>query len=101
MELSGGRSRWYEGLTSTHWVMLAVASAGWIFDVYEGQPCVAFCDEDGKGKNLTVNRAATVLWAMAFHKRSIVNWRDIEALNDVLVGPVVILTGDEEFMASL
>jgi predicted MFS family arabinose efflux permease len=37
MELSGRRSRWHEGLTSTHWIILAVASAGWVFDVYEGQ----------------------------------------------------------------
>jgi MFS family permease len=37
MEVSGRQPRWYEGLTTTHWVMLAVASAGWIFDVYEGQ----------------------------------------------------------------
>src|SRR5579885_1400307 len=37
MEPSGRRPRWYEGLTSTHWIILAVASAGWIFDVYEGQ----------------------------------------------------------------
>jgi MFS family permease len=37
MELSGRRPRCYEGLTSTHWIILAVASAGWVFDVYEGQ----------------------------------------------------------------
>ena len=37
MEQPGRQPRWYEGLTSTHWIMLAVASAGWIFDVYEGQ----------------------------------------------------------------
>src|SRR5215831_16130559 len=30
-------SRWYQGLTAGHWMVLAVASAGWIFDVYEGQ----------------------------------------------------------------
>ena len=29
--------RWYEGLHRAHWIMLAVASAGWVFDVYEGQ----------------------------------------------------------------
>ena len=37
MEQPGRQPRWYEGLTSTHWILLAVASAGWIFDVYEGQ----------------------------------------------------------------
>jgi MFS family permease len=29
--------RWHEGLTAQHWVVLAIASAGWVFDVYEGQ----------------------------------------------------------------
>jgi len=29
--------RWYEGLGALHWTVLAVASAGWVFDVYEGQ----------------------------------------------------------------
>src|ERR1700733_8636334 len=37
MESPGRRPRWYEGLTHSHWIILAVASAGWIFDVYEGQ----------------------------------------------------------------
>jgi len=29
--------RWYEGLGALHWTVLAVASAGWVFDVYEVQ----------------------------------------------------------------
>jgi MFS family permease len=29
--------RWHDGLTAQHWVVLAIASAGWVFDVYEGQ----------------------------------------------------------------
>ncbi len=28
---------WYAGVTKAMWLVLAVASAGWIFDVYEGQ----------------------------------------------------------------
>jgi len=28
---------WYRGITRPQWVVLAVASAGWVFDVYEGQ----------------------------------------------------------------
>ncbi len=28
---------WHEGVTSAQWVVLAAASAGWVFDVYEGQ----------------------------------------------------------------
>jgi MFS family permease len=37
MDSPGHGPRWYEGLTRGHWIILAVASAGWIFDVYEGQ----------------------------------------------------------------
>ncbi len=29
--------RWYQGLGAGPWMVLAVASAGWVFDVYEGQ----------------------------------------------------------------
>jgi MFS family permease len=28
---------WYEGVSRAHWLVLAVASAGWVFDVFEGQ----------------------------------------------------------------
>jgi MFS family permease len=28
---------WYAGITRAHWMLLAIASAGWMFDVYEGQ----------------------------------------------------------------
>jgi MFS family permease len=28
---------WYSGVTRSMWLVLAIASAGWIFDVYEGQ----------------------------------------------------------------
>src|SRR5262249_49836184 len=28
---------WYSGVTSYQWLILAIASAGWVFDVYEGQ----------------------------------------------------------------
>src|SRR5262245_25734426 len=29
--------RWYHGITGYEWLVLAIASAGWVFDVYEGQ----------------------------------------------------------------
>jgi MFS family permease len=29
--------RWYRGITGYQWLVLALASAGWVFDVYEGQ----------------------------------------------------------------
>jgi len=30
-------ARWYSGITAYQWLVLAIASAGWVFDVYEGQ----------------------------------------------------------------
>ena len=29
--------RWYEGVTRYQWLILIIACAGWVFDVYEGQ----------------------------------------------------------------
>ena len=29
--------RWYQGVTRYEWLVLVIASAGWVFDVYEGQ----------------------------------------------------------------
>lgn len=29
--------RWYHGVTRYQWLVLVIASAGWVFDVYEGQ----------------------------------------------------------------
>src|SRR5262249_18539062 len=33
-------SPWYRGVTPYQWLILGIASAGWIFDVYEGQTFV-------------------------------------------------------------
>jgi MFS family permease len=33
---AGGKP-WYAGVTSYQWLVLIIASAGWVFDVYEGQ----------------------------------------------------------------
>src|SRR3954453_10443601 len=30
-------SRWYSGITGYQWLVLTIASLGWIFDVFEGQ----------------------------------------------------------------
>ena len=30
-------AKWYHGITKYQWLILAIACAGWIFDVYEGQ----------------------------------------------------------------
>jgi len=34
---SGVAARWYQGVTAYQWLILAIASAGWVFDTYEGQ----------------------------------------------------------------
>jgi MFS family permease len=34
--------RWFDGLSAGHWMVLAIASAGWVFDVYEGQLFTVF-----------------------------------------------------------
>lgn len=60
----------------------------------QGQRCVVFCDEEGKNKNLPFNAQATAQWRMAGERNGV-------QITDVLVGPVLILTGDDEFMATL
>lgn len=31
------KTAWYQGITKYQWLILLIASAGWVFDVYEGQ----------------------------------------------------------------
>lgn len=59
------------------------------FDSFEGKRCVAFCNEEGKLRNLPLNAEATGLW----------NWT--KRHGDFLVGSIAIITGDAEFMESL
>ena len=37
--------RWYSGITRYQWLILVVASLGWVFDVFEGQIFVAIMKE--------------------------------------------------------
>lgn len=53
------------------------------FDVYEGEECQAWCDEEGKIKNYPMNEDATKLWYRIMGVRG----------GDYLVGDIVILTG--------
>src|SRR5437773_137784 len=34
---SSASDAWYRGVAGYQWLVLAVASAGWVFDIYEGQ----------------------------------------------------------------
>jgi hypothetical protein len=69
------------------------------FTRYMGKPCVAFCDEEGKLNGLPYNVRASELWygQMADTFCS----KDTGWPLDVLVGPVVIVTGDAELMEEL
>lgn len=51
----------------------------------------AFCDEEGKLKGLPFNLLATAMWQASASGPT----------GDVLVGTVVIVTGDQELMTSL
>jgi hypothetical protein len=56
-------------------------------DQYDGKPCVAFCNEEGKLKAEPINDRATGLWVQALKRRNMVP-------NDILVGAIAIVTGD-------
>lgn len=52
--------------------------------------CVVFCNEEGKLHNLPINRKATEHWHSV-----------APAVGDILLGSVLILTGDDEFLEAL
>src|SRR5207247_1828968 len=41
MSTSTANAPWYAGITSYQWLVLVIASLGWIFDVFEGQVFVS------------------------------------------------------------
>ncbi len=51
--------------------------------------CVAFCNEEGKLKDMDINARATTMWADSLGRPAF----------DILLGNVVILTGDSGFKA--
>jgi len=63
-----------------------------MFDLYKGEHCVAFCNEEGKLKGLPLNAVATGYWWEQRHPHP---------PNDMLVGDIVIITGDNEMMEAL
>ena len=44
-EENAPKSKWYEGVTPYMWLVLLIASLGWIFDIFEGQIFVASMEE--------------------------------------------------------
>lgn len=75
----------YEALRE--WMNGGMLEAIGHFSTFEGAPCHAFCDEEGKLKHLAYNNYATQLW-----------YAQVGRIDDVLVGPVIILSGDQEFL---
>lgn len=67
-----------------------------MFDMFEDRGVlrsnvVVFCNEEGKLTGLPYNETATYRWSLCIGK----------PLRDVLVGDIVVLYGDDEFMQSL
>jgi hypothetical protein len=71
------------------------------------QPCVAYCNENGKLEGLPLNPAATLAWDAALRRvKDEVGFvvypnglrKEDGDLTDALVGDVVVVTGDAEFM---
>lgn len=69
------------------------------FNSYNGEKCVAFTNEEGKLVGLSPNRAATTLWYQQLMEKF--PNLDSNEFGDFLVGNLVIVYGDQEFMDSL
>jgi hypothetical protein len=62
------------------------------FDYFRGDRCVALCNEEGK---ISHDRAG-------YNAKATEHWHSCHGLNgDYLVGPVLIIQGDAEFLATL
>lgn len=57
--------RWYEGITRYQWLVLVIASLGWIFDVFEGQVFVA-----------SMREAMPALLGVAADNPAVASWND-------------------------
>ncbi|MDE0818946.1 MAG: MFS transporter, partial [Pirellulaceae bacterium] len=44
-DIHDDQQKWFEGITRYQWVVLIIASLGWVFDVFEGQIFVASMNE--------------------------------------------------------
>jgi hypothetical protein len=62
------------------------------FETYNGEKCVAFCNEEGKLKGFPPNHEAHRLWQKAVGRA---------ISNDYLVGDIFIIVGDEKFLEAL
>lgn len=60
--------------------------------------CYAFCDEQARHRKRPQNRKATTMWSQALVRRFGAGQAE---LPEVLLGSVVVITGDSEFMEAL
>lgn len=67
----------------------------------ERVPCLAFCNEDGKGQQRPFNRAATDAWEKHLDTVGIPLRDHSGNYKDFLVGSVIVLYGDPEFLTAL
>ena len=69
---------------------------------YDGkvQLCYAFCDRDGEYRELPPNLLASYLWVQALIRRYGLHY-DHAVPEDVILGSLVILAGDSEFLEAL
>jgi hypothetical protein len=63
-----------------------------MFNEFRGEACFALCNEEGKLQDLPYNAKATEHWAAALNG---------QRLDDMLCGPILIICGDNEFLAGL
>ncbi len=59
-------ARWFQGVTGYQWLVLVIASAGWVFDAFEGQIF-----------NITRNDLLTDILRAAPHSPEVRQWGDI------------------------
>ena len=70
-------------------------------DQGERKPCVAVCNEEGKLNGLPPNPLATALWHVALKEQMNIDLPKFAGDLDHLVGQIVVVMGDEEFMEEL
>lgn len=64
------------------------------FDTYAGYKCIAFCNEEGKIRELPINFMATTMWYVSLKEKEL-------KTSDHLNGNVAVVYGDDEFMGAI
>jgi hypothetical protein len=64
------------------------------FITYDGNPCLVFCNEEGKLHGLPFNPFATKAWSKAIGQ-------DVIRLGDLLVGDIAIVMGPQSWLRAM